>query len=648
MRCSDLRVLGVAGLAALSVPLLSACGGSSSGTSSAANGSSAGVVNLSSAVAASLTLSGVVIGNAPIANAAVTLTDANGSILTTTADASGHYSFILDSAAHPAPYGLLATDPAFGNEAQYSFVFSLPVYANTVTANITPLSTATVAGLFSSGNPQDVTKLATLTAVTASDLDTSELAIRHVLQNMLVDAGVSATVDLISEPITADHTGLAKVLDQVRADYVGTGEQLFNLDLLPGTYQAPRLAKGNLATVQAATAFAIDPTAAGVIRADNFATIRSSLQACLALPPAERVSGDTLAGACQDALAADFLDGGKTFAQSAAIPLTTAAFTNATVADPRVVYAESASRALLRLTVTPASGVAWTSAYIAEKVDGKWVLRGDQLPYAINVQSFLAERWGYASGWTAPTHQYYSGLTFDVPASIPNISYAVVTGPGLPAAGLTLAPSAATASASLVVDNKTGTAPAAPNTTPNPSSGFQLDFGNVSASGVFTPYAWTAPAVNQSDKRVTDFTAYKSFPVYTFTLHFADGSTQLGTKRLEYAPKAASAASGYTWAHLTGDWQTLLSPGQQTATEYAVSWAGAPLTGMKSVSVRVNSATAIVRGSVDLADPAANSATLIASAPEGFPGNTTSASLNLYYRTPGSIYRYNWYSYTAN
>lgn len=643
-----LRTIGIASLAVLAAPLFSACGGGSgSGSTSSSGGGSPVATSLISAVASTVTLSGVVIGNAPIANAGVSLTDANGATLNTTADATGHYVFTLDPAAHPAPYGLQAVDPAFGNEPQYSIVLALPVYADAVVANITPLSTATVAGLFTSGNPEDVTKTATLDAVTATDLDTSQLAIRHVLQNLLADAGESATVDLIAEPVAADHTGLAKVLDEVRVDYVGTGEQVFNLLLLPGTYQAQRIAKGALAAVQAANVFAIDPTAAGVMAADNFAAIRTALQACFALAPAERVVGGGVGDACQGALAGDFLDGGATFAQSAATPLASAAFTNATVADPKVVYAESASRALLRITVTPASGAAWGQTYIAEQVGGKWVLRGDQQPYAVNVQSFLSERWGYASGWTSPTLQYYAGLSFDVPASIPNIAYAVVSGPGLPAAGLTLAPSNATSSASLVIDNKTGTAPVAPNTTPNPSQGFQLDFGNVSVAGVFTPNAWKSPAVNQSDTRVTDFTAYKSFPVYTFTLHFTDGSTQTLVRRLEYAPKSASAAAGYTWAHLAGDWQTLLSPGQ-SASQYAISWAGAPLTGMRTVSLRVNSATAIARGTVDLADPAATSTTVTASVPGGFPANTTGASLNLYYRTPGSIYRYNYYSYLPN
>lgn len=172
--------------------LLAACGG---GSGSAASGSASGQ-----------SMSGTVAVGAPMLNATVTVKDANGVTRTAQAAADGSYSG-LDVSGLTAPFRVQACGLVDG-----SFTCYYSVVQNSGTANVTPLTNATVALALN----DDAANLFNGAAPSSGTLDAKRQALQTALGPVLTAAGLSASTDFETEHFDANRTGMDKVLDAVK------------------------------------------------------------------------------------------------------------------------------------------------------------------------------------------------------------------------------------------------------------------------------------------------------------------------------------------------------------------------------------------------------------------------------------------------
>lgn len=200
------------------------------------------------------TLKGVAARGDPMAYAQITLTDAVGTKLTATTDADGNYFFSIDPFRLFAPFALLAIDPDRATEFQVSIAIVAPAAGATITANINPLTSTVVAGSLDSGLIADLADPATLRSVSASDVIAAQLALRFCLRNLLSTAGLPSSVDLISAPMVANHSGLDSVLDKVQVVPTGNGVQITHINAAEGSNQTVTVSKRDLALL-ASTVF---------------------------------------------------------------------------------------------------------------------------------------------------------------------------------------------------------------------------------------------------------------------------------------------------------------------------------------------------------------------------------------------------------
>ncbi|MGE5622014.1 MAG: hypothetical protein ACM3WS_02515, partial [Bacillota bacterium] len=179
--------------AAVAAALLVACGGGG-GTATAPAGG---------------TLSGTVAVGAPMVNATVTVKDAAGVTKTASAAADGSYGGIsMDGMT--APFRVQACGLVDGN---YSCFYSVVRQAGT--ANVTPLTNATVALALGSDPGALFDATAPAAAPSAAALDSQKQKIKSALGDLPAKAGLG-DFDFATTAFAADRTGMDKMLDAVK------------------------------------------------------------------------------------------------------------------------------------------------------------------------------------------------------------------------------------------------------------------------------------------------------------------------------------------------------------------------------------------------------------------------------------------------
>lgn len=432
---------------ALSILVVSCGGGGGSSTSSSS----------------SSTISGVAASGAPLDNADIQITCADGSLKTGTTNSSGQFNIDVGSGC-PAPYVLKASkDLADGKEELIS------VYPETVSGsqivNITTLTNAIAATLATDGNPLSLASNieSEKTNITSTSVDQRNQAIVGSLSSMISAAGVSGTPNLFTTSFSADRTGLDKVLDNlkivvtpagvnitnpasVRVDDMGNvGSSTVATDLSSGAISFSR--NTNFNSSLGSLAAAIDD--GGVVD-----EVQSALNACFALPASSRISSNTLLGACatltSSYVAADYRHDGKNLAQEWNGMMSSTNYNGAVFSKPEIIrYFSSSSadsRALVRFGLMRADGIGEWFTSVAEKstnTGGTWKLRGNQRLYPVSVNAYVTREeqlLGRGSGTASERPQgviFHSGLNLYFGGDS-NIKYALVKGPGLPAAGVYL------------------------------------------------------------------------------------------------------------------------------------------------------------------------------------------------------------------
>ncbi len=199
--------------------LLAACGG-------------AGEPAATPTTAAVITLSGSVAVGAPMTDGRLRVIDAAGTVVAQNVaiDANGRYAAI--TLTGQAPWRIEACGYTGPN---YQCLYSVAQAAGT--ANVTPLTNAML--LLASGQSPETLMTGTAAGLTANSLATAQTSLLGALAPVLADAGVSATLDLVSGALDAgSRTGYDRVLDAVGVSTGVDGQAFVQI--------VPRLGSGNL------------------------------------------------------------------------------------------------------------------------------------------------------------------------------------------------------------------------------------------------------------------------------------------------------------------------------------------------------------------------------------------------------------------
>ena len=599
--------------------------------------------NSSTNNAPATTLSGVA--------ATVTVTDSKGASKTATTGASGSYT--LDVTGMTAPFVIVASGMVGdGAETLVSMVATQPTAGQAVVANVTPLTNALAAALDSTGDPLHMAaNISTEAAnITASNLATATTNLQTALGPLLAQLNISSSMNFITGTLTANGTGVDKLLDSLQITVAPGGTAN------GGTTVALKDGNGTVTTqsLSLATTPAPLPTLNTVADYSVINSAQAALTSCFAVTPA---SNRATAPQCTSLVAGGYLNDGKSGSVEFAFA-SSATFDNAIAEPPQVIYFIDATHALVKLVLDLTDGSHYALTTVAANTINGWVLLGNQENYFTFVNGVAEKREELNTG-TALPGAYTSGLNLYFDKSIGGAasvfansanknSYVKVTGPGLPVAGIILQESSGTC-AYLTIQSENGT-PAATGTLAGHKNtcvsffrltGIALD-GSTAFDSVFDG---TTPSPNHNQnfrngKLIdTDILAIHPFDAYTVTVHDANiPSDTTFTRRLRSRPLTLAELPNVHWNVISNATKASLTPGPTAFTggaSFPVSWTPQPLTApVTTVNVQVRSAGVLVANNPRVS-PAASSASVTASASFGSvasmgtmmcaPANTTSS-----------------------
>jgi hypothetical protein len=200
---AKLMCYGCASVLTVTFLFLTGCGGGSSTTTATSTVTS---------------LKGVAAKGAPLANATITLTDSTGKIISATTKADGSFSF--DVTGLTAPFVLKAIS---GTIKLFSVQDTAPASGQTITVNITPITSAIAGVLSTTGKPADLSPVTNKTVI-ITKLTSVKTFIQKSLQPSLTVANVPTTFDPINDSFDADGTGFDSVLDNVQVAQSSTND----------------------------------------------------------------------------------------------------------------------------------------------------------------------------------------------------------------------------------------------------------------------------------------------------------------------------------------------------------------------------------------------------------------------------------------
>ncbi|WP_295543221.1 carboxypeptidase regulatory-like domain-containing protein [uncultured Pseudacidovorax sp.] len=356
------------------------------------------------AVAAQTVLSGVAATGAPLAGAAVTVTDAGGAVVCSgETQARGDYRCVL-------PAGTRA--PLLVRVSRDDQVLYSAATTTAGTANVTPLTTVVVSRLAPDGNPAS---LATSTGpITAQALAQQVAQLNTALQPVLAALGVSAANPL-TDTLVANGTGQDRLLDAlgitIRPD--GTGSNIeITVKGADSAVVPPLRFRSSDASVPATLPASIQ--LAEVPPPDVVAELMQRIAACYALPLTQRVgtaTSDTgvAVGAASDVVAPGcrqiFLNddpstyyhsgqrvGRNANNQGAWAGLFRGGATGLKLTRGNVEYVRSDSDLVLSYRWEDTQGNSDFDTLRVRKVDGKLKVVGNGYDYAASVTPFAQHR----------------------------------------------------------------------------------------------------------------------------------------------------------------------------------------------------------------------------------------------------------------
>ena len=348
--------------------------------------------------ASTTSLSGLVALGAAMPYTTVKVVDANGTVSTVDTDATGAYS--LNTTALQAPFVITVTKLLGDKQIE---LHSVATSANS-TANVTPLTTAVSALLNSSGSYDP--KNLSASAITADNITTASYKIAASLENLMVQANVSATsFNPIGGVFAADGTGIDSLLDRISIDYNASGVQVTN-KFVPLTDSDSSVASVGItaSSTPVALAVGIAPPAPSTVQ-----TITSGLMKCFRLPAAQRLSYTTTAAGrkiytpnslhanCSENLATDYLSNGATYGQRWVDIFSNPDFDEKTelmlvpsyvidTTNNAVVWPGDKHVYVYNIHLFDKNKVTYTRPEVFAKIDNNLIFRGTQRRFDISVQ----------------------------------------------------------------------------------------------------------------------------------------------------------------------------------------------------------------------------------------------------------------------
>jgi hypothetical protein len=617
---------------------IGACGGGSSST------------NNTPVTPTTTTLTGVAANGAALLGTAVKVTDATGvSKDCTVTAATGAFS--CDTTGMTGPFLLTATGIA--NEAQVTLVSASTTADGTV--NIMPLTTAIVATAIGGTDPT-ISSADVLDALKNSPtaLTNAKTAYQTLLADVMKATG-NEGADLLTGTLVVGDSAMDKLLDFVKADVKPTGEVV--LTTVAGqsddTPKILTLAQGASASTVAAADKTLVPTTATIdgnpvtptgFSAADLKALQQAFTGCFNSTASQRMNDATLPEKCKtiavdnvadadrlSGVPAAFLSNGQNF---------NAAYGQTYGVDDGMNNAQFALPEIVRVQGTDANGKvnkAWVHftwlrsdglidgvdaivqiAKTASDTDNGWRLVGNQRPVLSKVD-YVATRRMFLNPSKAAS---YDSATDNADAYVSEIQtvvgtkdkdgvavdFAVVTGPGLPTAGLFLRPSSGTCdfmtiTAQLVTSDISGddatVAFGKYGQRSNCSTKFRVTGIAVDPT---KQIAWPTSNRNWlSSGPLPDISTLGAFTKYTFRI-YQNGNRTAPTKTLTTMSRAPMlsplAMRQYTWHDASTDTLKTLDPTDITAftvgTKFPVTWtAKANVPAVTSINVQISNTSGL-------------------------------------------------------
>jgi len=390
------------------------------------------------------TVSGVAATGAPIAGAAITLTDANGKTVSTTAAADGSYS--LDTTGLVAPFAIVASGAVGDAQTiQTSVVTTAPAAGTSSTVNINPLTTAIATAVSASSDPTAI--VSSLSSVTSASIANATSILNQALGGLASASGANANFNPISDTVSANGTGLDRLMDNMTFSVQpGTGAILFAKDGITfddmaatSTAPTPYTPNSNNALVLSNTSTAASALPGSLVIRDytvaNF--LQSALNACFAISSSNGRASNAL---CTSALSTpDYLNNGKTITQDLSSWMT-AVYDGATFSRPEIIRFYTPTRALVKLSGTRTDGVVFSLQTVIEKAtvssnvstesaNGTWQLVGNQRSYNVSISGMAMRQVELNSNYSIPSG-YFSAFSPLIDITVNNLANTVFSAQG--------------------------------------------------------------------------------------------------------------------------------------------------------------------------------------------------------------------------
>ena len=546
---------------------LVACGG---GTSTSSTSSTASI-------------SGTSATGAYMIGADVTVTDSTGAtVTTTTTGTDGSYTTgTFNPSSFTPPYVVTVSGTVgSGSETLVSVLATSPTTGTVV--NVTPITNAISSSLSSSGNPLDLqTNITTeKTNITSATVTAAETAYRTLLSANMTSAGVSSTTNLISGTF---NTNFDKLLDNVKIEVGTTGivsmsssagsviNDLGNTTTTPASASSLVLAKGVLPTASNATSIPAMSGSSTVIGVSVLDSIIAKMNTCLSLS-----SISTTATPCNNIATSSYLHSGKTLS-SDLINSSNSGVTFTTVEILRQIDATlNSEKLIVRFNGVYSSGLIKEFVTVAANNpsgNSGWYLTGDQREIRAIIDPLGLVRKCLNNACTSRRDSGLSFVITDNTSDNASLSRAVVTGPGLPTAGVSLIRK--TGCEVLTIENT-----AAPGTANGCVAGYKLASWKMDGTVLTlttspSPYLWRFGTTVKTEAELkANIDLINPLDVYKFVITKSNGQVLTYWNRIATRPPTIEELTAKQWATFTSSTEALLT----TATLYTggappvVSW----------------------------------------------------------------------------
>jgi len=361
-------------------------------------------------------ISGTAAAGAPIIGT-VTIKDSSSPAMTKTVTISADGKYTIDVTGMTPPFMMRADGTVGGRSySLYSAATTADVDGN---INITPLTDLIVANIagqiastfFASGN---------FSTLTPDALAAEAAALQARLQPILTAVGVDGSIDLLRASFDADHTGLDAALDVLRVEVNSATAIATITNIIDNQQITDNLASRSDSSVLPAINVASSFTDVQKIQAafDTFSQLFAT-----SLPAHDNAALNAL-------FADDFLYDGQNRASFLSEITSSSQMVGLRFGDITLMGPLAPADAPVAGTVSfviAQQGHSFSEVFRVKKVGGSWVMEGNQRIAQADAITFARLQNG---------SQIDTGLTFEIKdQGGRGIDYAIVTGPGLPAAG---------------------------------------------------------------------------------------------------------------------------------------------------------------------------------------------------------------------